>query len=76
MSKEGINADYDKLSAVKEKVCELSSRYYELIPLEKYKNQIAPPLNYMHLITGQYEMLDNLTNIEYASKMLLAALYR
>ena len=76
LSKEGINADYDKLAACKEKVCELSSRYYELIPLAAYKNQIAPPLNYAHLIKNQYDMLESLTNIEYASKMLLAALLR
>lgn len=48
ISKEGINANYDELAAVKEKICELSSRYYELIPLSQYKNQIAPPLNYAH----------------------------
>lgn len=50
ISKEGIKADYDKLQAVKEKISELSSRYYELIPLARYRDQIAPPLNYQHLI--------------------------
>lgn len=50
ISKAGIAADYDKLSAVKEKVSELSSRYYELIPLSRYKNQIAPPLSHLHLV--------------------------
>jgi hypothetical protein len=44
VSKEGINADYDILSAIKEKISELSSRYYELIPHKAYHNQIAPPL--------------------------------
>lgn len=76
LSKEGINADYDALTKVKEKLCELSSRYYELIPLARYKNQIAPPLNSRHLIKEQYDMIDGLTNIEYASKMLLAALLK
>lgn len=76
ISKDGIRADFDKLTAVKEKISELSSRYYELIPLSRYKNQIAPPLNNQHSVKTQYDMLDTLTNIEYASKVLLGALLR
>ena len=38
VSKQGINADYDTLSALKEKLSELSSRFYELIPLAQYSN--------------------------------------
>jgi hypothetical protein len=38
ISKEGIKADYDKLIAVKEKVAELTSRYYEIIPLSRYRD--------------------------------------
>jgi len=76
ISKEGIKADFDKLTAVKEKISELSSRYYELVPLERYKNQIAPPLNNNHHLKTQYDLLENLNNIEYASKVLLGALLR
>ena len=50
ISKEGIRADFEKLTQVKEKISELSSRYYEIVPLANYKNQIAPPLNNHHLI--------------------------
>lgn len=45
LAKEGIKADFEKLTLVKEKISELSSRYYELIPQSKYKNQIARPIN-------------------------------
>lgn len=76
LSKEGIKADFDKLTAVKEKISELSSRYYELVPLERYKNQIAPPLSHNHHLKTQYDLLENLNNIEYASKVLLGALLR
>jgi ribosomal 50S subunit-associated protein YjgA (DUF615 family) len=44
ISKQGVKADFEKLIEIKEKISELSSRYYELIPLANYKNQIAPPL--------------------------------
>jgi hypothetical protein len=33
MSKLGIEADFESLKAVKEKITELSSSYYELVPL-------------------------------------------
>lgn len=38
LAKKGFNADLDALQAVREKQTELSSRFYELIPLSKYKN--------------------------------------
>jgi hypothetical protein len=76
VSKEGIKADFDKLTAIKEKISELSSRYYELIPLERFKNQIAPPINNQHSVKQQFDMLEQLTNIEFASKILLGALLR
>lgn len=45
ISKLGLKADFEKLTEVKEKIAEYSSRYYELIPMTQYKNQIAPPLS-------------------------------
>jgi hypothetical protein len=38
----GTQADLTALAAVRDKISELSSRYYELVPLERYKDQIAP----------------------------------
>jgi hypothetical protein len=76
ISKEGIKADFDKLIAVKEKVAELSSRYYEIIPMSRYRDQIAPPINNIHLLKERYDNLDGLSNIEYATKVLLGALFR
>jgi len=38
LAKKGFNADLEALQAVREKQTELSSRFYELIPLSKYKN--------------------------------------
>ena len=41
LAKEGIKADYDSLVKIKERISELSSRFYELIPQSRFKNQIA-----------------------------------
>ena len=47
---QGIKADYEQVQALKDKIAELSSRYYELIPLAQYANQIAPPLSNEHSV--------------------------
>lgn len=41
----GMKADLTALQAIRDNISELSSRYYELIPLERYKDQIAPRLS-------------------------------
>ncbi len=64
------------MTSIKEAISDLTSRYYELIPLANYKNQIAPPLSTHHAIKAQYDNLEGLSNIEYASKILLGALFR
>lgn len=38
IAKKGYNADLEALLEVRESQAELSSRFYELIPLSKYKN--------------------------------------
>jgi len=48
IAKKGLGADLDALLQVREEVSELTSLYYELIPLSRYKDQIAPPINHMN----------------------------
>jgi uncharacterized protein YoxC len=36
--KDGINTDFEKITDLKEKMCEVSSRYFYLIPSKFYKN--------------------------------------
>jgi len=76
ISAQGMQADLGALATTREKISELSSRYYELIPLAAYKNQIAPRLSNLHMLKQRFDELDALTNIEQASKVLLGALYR
>ena len=55
---------------------ELSNRYYELIPNQQYKNQIAPPLSSPNMVKQQYDSLEQISNIEKAAKILLGALHK
>lgn len=63
----------DKIVALREKMWYHSSRFYELIPHEQYKNEIVPPINKMSMLKEKAEMIDNLINFEMASKILLGA---
>mmetsp|Transcript_17912 Transcript_17912/g.12895 ORF Transcript_17912/g.12895 Transcript_17912/m.12895 type:complete len:137 (+) Transcript_17912:1264-1674(+) len=70
----GLKVDYQELSALKEKISDMSSRYYELVPQSRYVNAIAPPLRNLYQLKQEFDNLDGLTNIEFASKILLGAL--
>ena len=49
MLQKGIkDIDYDLFTQGKDKIVELSSKYYELIPLSRYKDKRAPPISYPH----------------------------
>jgi Poly(ADP-ribose) polymerase, regulatory domain len=74
--KGGVNTDHDALVAVRESISDLSSSYYELIPLSRYKDSVAPPLKSQHDLKQQFDALASLADIEHASKVLLGALFR
>jgi hypothetical protein len=38
LSKLGVRADLDKIIVVRERIAELSSNFYELVPQSRYKN--------------------------------------
>jgi len=76
MSCQGLKVDFKKLTEVREQLTELSSRYYELIPQQRYANQIAPPIRNKQMLGQEAEKLANLADIEFASKILLGALQR
>ena len=52
----------------------LSNYYYELIPKEKYKNQTILPFDRLDDVKNEILLLENLTQIETAVSILLAAL--
>ena len=55
---------------------ELSSKYYELIPLKENERNAAAPINHINRIRQQSELLETLLNVEFSSRILLGALYR
>ena len=44
-SKKGFKADLDKIQEIRDKIQDLSSKYYELIPQKKYVDQIPQPIS-------------------------------
>ncbi|TNV74105.1 hypothetical protein FGO68_gene9830 [Halteria grandinella] len=70
--------DKDKAQLLKqrEKMWFLSSRFYEYIPHEEYRNKMVPPISNMNMLGQKSQTLLNLIQIEMASKILLGALYR
>ena len=66
----------DKTEAIISKTNEimaLSSRYYELIPKEKYKNSCILPFDRLDDVKNEIQIIDNLTYVEKAVNILLGA---
>ena len=66
----------DKTDAIISKtneIMELSSRYYELIPKEKYRNQCILPFDTLEDVKKEILIIDNLTYVEKAVNILLGA---
>ena len=51
----------------------LSSRYYELIPKEKFKNSCILPFDRLNDVKSEIQIIDNLTYVEKAVNILLGA---
>ena len=66
----------DKINAILSiinKIMYLSSRYYELIPKEKYKNKCILPLDNINQVKNEIQIIDNLMYVEKAVNILLGA---
>lgn len=50
----------NKLQALREKVWYLSSRFYEVIPHEEFRNQMVPPISAMNNLEQKMTMIQNL----------------
>ena len=76
LRKVGLRADYDQMMAVFGKLASLSGRYYSLVPQKIGENEVAKPITRENVLQTEFTKLDNLVNVEFTSRILLAALYR
>jgi len=60
----------------KEKLYDLSSRFYEIIPMTSFLHTAVVPIQQEHELKARLDMLATLRNVEVASKIILGALYR
>jgi len=67
--------DYDAQLEVKEKIAGKSSRFYEIIPDNRYKDCPVPPIEDEYSLKEKSDMINNLLDFEVTSKVLLGALY-
>lgn len=71
-----MRADYDTVMTVMSKLGDLSSKYYELIPKKVADDQIVKPMRSQNELAAEFLKMDKLTNVEFTSRLLLAALKR
>ena len=76
LRKEGLKADQNKVEAVNAAIQKHSNDFYRLIPLSEHKDSITRPMNQIHLVDKMMLKINQLVEIEHASRLLLAALYR
>ena len=82
-TKKGENQNEEKVLTQKEKIdaiisktneiMELSSRYYELMPKEKYRNSCILPFDNLNEVKNEIQIIDNLAYVEKAVNILLGA---
>lgn len=69
-------ADTNRLLEIKETLYDLSSRFYEIIPVTSYLHSAVVPMQRDYELKEKMELLESLRNVEIASKIVLGALHR
>lgn len=67
---------FEEKQQLAETLGELSSKYFELIPLKENQNQVAAPIRNVNFLKRQSELIETLLNVEFSCRILLGALYR
>ena len=71
-----MRADYDAVAAAKTIISKISSEFFMIIPKSEHKDDVIRPIQHENQLKTVYDMLDQLSNIEFSSRLLLGALYR
>jgi hypothetical protein len=53
-------AEKVKLLSLREKMWYLSSRFYEIVPHEEFRNKMVPPISNINMLVQKSAMLQNL----------------
>eukprot|EP01022_Parablepharisma_sp_SALTPOND_P016007 TRINITY_DN2302_c3_g1_i1.p1 TRINITY_DN2302_c3_g1~~TRINITY_DN2302_c3_g1_i1.p1 ORF type:complete len:1273 (+),score=196.37 TRINITY_DN2302_c3_g1_i1:5084-8902(+) len=69
----GLEAKVEALEEMYDQINEISSQYYELLPQAAYREFKPPPLVSKQQLNSQHVIIEDLINIESASKLLLGA---
>ncbi len=73
---ENIEADYEANAKIIDRLNQLTSEFFEIVPVSEYKNQLAKIIIEKHELVKYTKIIDVLKNVERVSRMLLGALYR
>eukprot|EP00743_Colponemidia_sp_Colp-15_P005554 GILK01005975.1.p1 GENE.GILK01005975.1~~GILK01005975.1.p1 ORF type:complete len:563 (+),score=114.38 GILK01005975.1:1076-2764(+) len=71
-----VSFDVEKIRTHQEKLLQLSSEFYELLPHSQFTHCAVPPISNETELMSKINMIDSLTDMEIASKILLGAHYR
>lgn len=68
------DTNLDELREMRGRLMDLSSKYYELIPEQGYKDTIPPVLSEPHQLNKKRQLVRDLRDIDVAGQVLVAAL--
>jgi len=69
-------AETKELLEIKETLYDLSSRFYEIVPVTSYLHSAVVPIQSDRDLEQKMALIESLLNVEIASKVVLGALYR
>lgn len=64
----------EEVIRIREEIAVKTSRFYELIPLDRFKTEAIPPLSSKDEVNRMLAMINNLLDFELSAKILLGAL--
>lgn len=70
------DVEFEAKQRLAETLADLSSKYFELIPMKENQSSVAAPINNINIVKRHADLLGTLINVEFSSRLLLGALYR
>lgn len=70
------DSEFEAKQQLAERLADLSSQYFELIPMKENENSVTAPIANINMVRRHSDLLSTLMNVEFSSRLLLGALYR